>query len=114
VIDEAVQSLLDGFVTSVRRVAEVEAIWLHGSLALGDFRPGLSDLDVVAVVSAPPPPDVAELHRRLIEASPLASKLHCSYMVAADLARCDRRTKARWLRLPWASKRRRRPALDRR
>jgi predicted nucleotidyltransferase len=86
VIDEAVQSLLDGFVMSVRQVADVEAIWLHGSLALGDFRPGLSDLDVVAVVSSPPTSEVADLHRRLIDASPLAAKLHCSYMVASDLA----------------------------
>jgi hypothetical protein len=84
--DEAVQFLLDGFVASVREIAAVEAIWLHGSLALGDFRPGLSDLDVVAVVSAPPPPEIADLHRRLIESSPLAAKLHCSYMVATDLA----------------------------
>ena len=54
-IDEAVQRLLDGFVTSVREVAAVEAVWLHGSLALGDFQLGRSDLDVVAVVSSPPP-----------------------------------------------------------
>lgn len=85
-IDEAVQSLLDGFVTSVRRIADVEAIWLHGSLALGDFQLGRSDLDVVAVVSSPPPLAVADLHRQLMAASPLASKLHCSYMLASDLA----------------------------
>jgi hypothetical protein len=35
VIDEAVQSLLDGFVASVCEVAAVEAVWLHGSLGLG-------------------------------------------------------------------------------
>lgn len=85
-IDEAVQSMLDGFVASVRDIAPVEAVWLHGSLALGDFQAGRSDLDVVAVVTAPPPPEVADLHRRLIAAEPLAEKLHCSYMLANQLA----------------------------
>ncbi|MEU4289588.1 nucleotidyltransferase domain-containing protein [Kribbella sp. NPDC026596] len=85
-INEAVQQLLDGFVTSVRQVTAVEAVWLHGSLALGDYQLGRSDLDVVAVVSSPPSPAVAEVHRQLIAASPLAAKLHCSYMVAGQLA----------------------------
>ena len=84
VIDGAVQRLLDGFVTSVREVAAVEAVWLHGSLALGDFQLGRSDLDVIVVTSTPPPDAVADVHRRLIRESPLAAKLHCSYMT--DLA----------------------------
>lgn len=84
--DEAVQRLLDGFVTSVREVAAVEAIWLHGSLALGDYQLGRSDLDVVAVVSTPPPAaEIESVHRRLISTSPLAAKLHCSYMVRDQL-----------------------------
>ena len=86
-IDEAVQHLLDGFVTSARRVAAVEAVWLHGSLALGDYQPGRSDLDLIVVTSAPPPPAVADVHRQLIRESPLAAKLHCSYMTElADLS----------------------------
>ncbi|MEV0801151.1 nucleotidyltransferase domain-containing protein [Kribbella sp. NPDC050281] len=83
--DEAVQQLLDGFVASVRQVAAVEAIWLHGSLALGDYQLGRSDLDVVAVVSTPPPAAIENVHRRLIDTSPLAAKLHCSYMVRDQL-----------------------------
>ncbi|GAA1614136.1 MULTISPECIES: nucleotidyltransferase domain-containing protein [Kribbella] len=86
-IDEAVQPLLDGFVTSVREVAKVRAVWLHGSLALGDYQLGRSDLDVIVVVSEPPPPSVAEMHRQLIRSYPLADKLHCSYMTdLADLS----------------------------
>ena len=85
-IDEAVQPLLDGFVASVREVAAVEAIWLHGSLALGDYQLGRSDLDVVAVVSSPPTPAVAELHQELMRSDPLAAKLHCSYMLRSQLA----------------------------
>jgi hypothetical protein len=86
VIDEAVRRLLDGFVTSLRQIAAVEAVWLHGSLTLGDFQVGRSDLDVVAVVSSPPPAAIADLHRRLIATSPLAGKLDCSYLVASELA----------------------------
>lgn len=79
-IDEAVQPVLDGFVTSVREVAAVEAAWLHGSLALGDYQLGRSDLDVIVVTTSPPPPAVADVHRQLIRDFPLATKLHCSYM----------------------------------
>ncbi|WP_427894577.1 nucleotidyltransferase domain-containing protein [Kribbella sp. GL6] len=86
-IDEAVQPLLDGFVTSVREVADVKAVWLHGSLALGDYQLGRSDLDVIVVVSEPPPDSVAEMHRELMRSDPLATKLHCSYMTdLADLS----------------------------
>ncbi|WP_350277046.1 hypothetical protein [Kribbella sp. HUAS MG21] len=85
-IDEAVQSLLGGFVTSVRSVAAVEAVWLHGSLALGDYQLGRSDLDVIAVVSSPAPAAVADVHRELISKDPLADKLHCSYMLTSQLA----------------------------
>lgn len=86
-IDEAVQPVLDGFVSSVRKVAAVEAIWLHGSLALGDYQLGRSDLDVIVVTSSPPPPAVADVHRQLIRDFPLAAKLHCSYMTElADLS----------------------------
>jgi hypothetical protein len=38
------------------------------------------------VVSSAPPAEVSDVHRRLIAASPLAEKLHCSYMVASQLA----------------------------
>ncbi|MGW6277915.1 nucleotidyltransferase domain-containing protein [Kribbella sp. NPDC055071] len=79
-IDEAVQQLLDGFVVAVGKVAAVEAVWLHGSLALGDYQLGRSDLDVIVVTSSPPPPAVADVHRQLIRDFPLAAKLHCSYM----------------------------------
>jgi hypothetical protein len=87
VIDEAVQPVLDGFVSSIRKVAAVEAVWLHGSLALGDYQLGRSDLDVIVVTSSPPPPAVADVHRQLIRDFPLAAKLHCSYMTElADLS----------------------------
>jgi hypothetical protein len=85
--DEAVQQLLDGFVVSIRSVLPVRALWVHGSLALGDFQQGRSDFDLVAVLEAPvsDPGPLTEIHRRLIRASPLTEKLHCTYVPVADL-----------------------------
>ncbi|MGW4561510.1 nucleotidyltransferase domain-containing protein [Streptomyces sp. NPDC004561] len=59
------------------------AVWAHGSLAGGDYREGVSDLDLIAVL--PGPVDLrtvrrtVTLHRRL-RTAPLAAKLHCSYL----------------------------------
>ncbi|WP_432949497.1 nucleotidyltransferase domain-containing protein [Kribbella sp. CA-253562] len=77
--DEAVQSLLDGFVASARAMLPVEAIWVHGSLALGDFVPSRSDLDLVCVTSGPADPAaIKRIHRSLD--SPLGRRLHCTYL----------------------------------
>jgi hypothetical protein len=84
---EAVQPLLGGFVTSIRSVLPVRAVWAHGSLALGDFVLGRSDFDLIAVVESPvvdPAPLIA-VHQDLIKASPLAAKLHCTYVPVGDL-----------------------------
>ncbi|MET9385605.1 nucleotidyltransferase [Streptomyces sp. NPDC002928] len=62
-------------------------VWAHGSLAGGDYQPGRSDLDLIAVVERRSPPaeeaQLVEAHENLAATHPLASKLHCSY-VAAD------------------------------
>lgn len=86
--DEAVQTLLDGFVDSVTSAVPVVAVWVHGSLALGDFVPGRSDLDLVCVTDGPltDPEPVQRLHRHLIRTSPLGEKLHCTYVPADSLA----------------------------
>ncbi|MGJ5762533.1 nucleotidyltransferase domain-containing protein [Streptomyces galbus] len=82
--------VLERFVAEVRQVVPTVAVWAHGSLALGDFRPGRSDLDLIAVVEAPldggDRDRLAHLHRKLLEDEPAAAGLHCSYMVRADLA----------------------------
>jgi hypothetical protein len=86
--NEAVQHLLDGFVTSVVDLLPVQAVWLHGSLALGDYQPGRSDLDLIVVLRGPiiDPEPVRSMHRSLERAHPLADKLHCSYLQADQLA----------------------------
>jgi hypothetical protein len=91
--DEAVQSLLGGFVASIRSLLQVRAVWLHGSLALGDYQAGRSDLDLIAVLDAPisDAEPVRALHQSLEKAHPLADKLHCSYMLVEQLAEASLR-----------------------
>ncbi|GAA1512725.1 nucleotidyltransferase domain-containing protein [Kribbella lupini] len=82
--DEAVQRLLDGFVASTSSLP-AQAIWVHGSLALGDFVPSRSDLDLVCVVAGDPDPAaIKAIHRPLT--SPLGRRLHCTYIPVDSLA----------------------------
>ncbi|MFI1091772.1 nucleotidyltransferase [Streptomyces sp. NPDC020917] len=90
---DEVQPLLDRFLDGVRDTVPLDALWAHGSLALGDFQPGRSDLDMIAVLGSDA--DTAQqqrltdLHRELAAADPQAEKLHCSYMVRGELADAD-------------------------
>jgi hypothetical protein len=89
-----VKPLLARFTASAADVIPLVALWAHGSLALGDFQPGRSDLDLVALVAA----DITDaqggelqrMHEALIRDEELADKLHCSYMVRDQLANPDR------------------------
>jgi hypothetical protein len=44
--------LLGRFAADAGDVVPLIALWAHGSLALGDFVPGRSDLDLVALIGA--------------------------------------------------------------
>ncbi|MFR9799810.1 nucleotidyltransferase domain-containing protein [Streptomyces sp. MS06] len=81
--------LLKRFVSAVRQAVPTVAVWAHGSLALGDFRPGRSDLDLIAVVENPLDAGdrdrLVDMHRRLLAEEPSAAALHCSYVVGAAL-----------------------------
>ncbi len=77
----------------VRLGAGAIALYGAGSLAVGDYRPGVSDLDLVAVVSEPLSDGqqglLAKAHRRLMAEHAVAAKLHCAYVPVgrvADLA----------------------------
>jgi Nucleotidyltransferase domain len=87
--DEATSRLLDRFIRTVRPVVPVVAVWAHGSLAGGDYQPGRSDLDLIAVLDRPctelEEQRLGEAHGRLGRAVPLASKLHCSYPAVTEL-----------------------------
>jgi hypothetical protein len=92
---DEVRELLDRFAAEISLVVPLVALWAHGSLALGDFQPGRSDLDLVALVSATisdkQRQELKRAHEGLIKQVPLADKLHCSYVVRSELADAGRR-----------------------
>jgi hypothetical protein len=82
--------LVRSFAEQVRPVADVTAFWVAGSLASGDFRPGVSDLDLVALVASPldggQRSAVADLHKTRVRLDARATKLHCDYLPATEAA----------------------------
>lgn len=87
---EQVRPLLGRFVADIGRVVPLVAVWAHGSLALGDYQPGRSDLDLVAVVgerlTGAHQSGLQRVHQALIVDMPLAGSLHCAYPAHAELA----------------------------
>lgn len=76
--------LVATFGDAVGAVVDVTALYVGGSLAAGDYHPGVSDLDLVALVDVPLDDarraQAQALHERLIRAEPLGPKLHCAYL----------------------------------
>ncbi len=103
-----VGDLLRRFAAGAGACAPVQALWLHGSLALGGFVDGRSDIDLVALTARPlsraEERELISLHRRLVAADPRAAALHCAYLDAGSLAPSDLAHPAwahrRWLRRP--------------
>jgi hypothetical protein len=98
--DGATSWLLGRFVSAIQPVVPLVSVWAHGSLAGGDYQPGRSDLDLIAILSRPctaaEEQRLGEVHESLGSASALASRLHCSYCVAGELDDATR------LHLTWA------------
>ena len=98
--DEATSWLLGRFVSAIQPAVPLVSAWAHGSLAGGDYQPGRSDLDLIAILSRPctaaEEQRLGEVHESLGSASVLASRLHCSYCVAGELDDATR------LHLTWA------------
>jgi hypothetical protein len=66
-------------------------LWVAGSLASGDYVPGTSDLDLVALVDlVPPSSDLVDLHRELDGRHP-DSDLGCAYVSVERLTSPDAR-----------------------
>jgi hypothetical protein len=84
------RGLLDRFAHDAGRVLPLIALWAHGSLASGDFVPGRSDLDLVALIGAPVTTaqrhGLQRVHESLIGDEPLAAGLHCAYVVSGEQA----------------------------
>jgi hypothetical protein len=89
-VGDDVSGLLGRFAADAAGVLPLTALWAHGSLALGDFVPGRSDLDLVALVTAPVTAgqrlDLRRIHERLISDEPLGAGLHCAYVVDGEQA----------------------------
>lgn len=87
---DEVKPLLDRFMADAGRALPLAALWAHGSLALGDFQPGRSDLDLVALTEATPTraqqQELRRVHEALHSQVPLAEKLHCAYVSRAEAA----------------------------
>jgi hypothetical protein len=87
--DETTTRLLGRFVSAVQPVVPLVSVWAHGSLAAGDYQPGRSDLDLIAILSRPctaaEEQRLGEVHESLGHAFALASGLHCSYCAAGEL-----------------------------
>lgn len=83
---------MEARLTPVPVVAELAArlpewtvgLYVGGSVASGDYRPGVSDVDAVALVDRRPAPaerrGVVAMHRRLVRDCPTAAALHCVYL----------------------------------
>lgn len=86
--------LLERFTADAAGVVPLVALWAHGSLALGDYQPGRSDLDLVALVGEhigdAQRARLQRTHEALIRDEDLADKLHCSYVVSSELADATR------------------------
>ena len=89
-VSDDVTRLLGRFAADIRGALPLVALWAHGSLAFGDFVPGRSDLDLVALTGAPVTgaqrTELHGLHETLIADEPLAAGLHCAYVVSGEQA----------------------------
>ncbi len=74
----------------VRPLAGVVGFYAGGSLATGDYHPGVSDLDLIAVIDLSLTPGqesaLTAEHRALMAARPAAAKLHCFYVPLPEIA----------------------------
>lgn len=75
----------------------VAGLYVGGSLATGDYRPGVSDIDGVAMLATAPKPatraELAAIHGRLAQEFEGAGALHCAYVSADRIADV---TRAHW------------------
>jgi hypothetical protein len=82
--------LLDRFAAEAGGAVPLTALWAHGSLALGDYQPGRSDLDLIALIETTPAPaqrdDLQRVHQALHDQVPLGRQLHCTYVARGEWA----------------------------
>jgi hypothetical protein len=78
------------FAQAVRPLVDMVALYAGGSLASGDYRPGVSDVDLVAVIAAPlgsrQRRELRRFHEMFERDHPSAAWLHCIYVPRDGLA----------------------------
>ena len=74
VIPAELAAYLDALVRTLRESAPIEAVYLHGSAALGAYEHGRSDVDVVAVTGRSLSLDERRTLARAIEAIPVPAR----------------------------------------
>lgn len=81
--------VVEEFGSQLAALGWVSDLLVAGSLAMGDYTPGISDLDLVALVTGPVDParqtTLTTVHNRLDETSGSELKLGCVYVDAATL-----------------------------
>jgi hypothetical protein len=85
-----IDPVVSPFAEAVREVALVTGFYAGGSIGSGDYHPGISDLDLVAVLSQP----LTRTRRtrlKAVHATFDVPKLHCAYVPATDIADPDRK-----------------------
>ncbi|MFF5288269.1 nucleotidyltransferase domain-containing protein [Paractinoplanes globisporus] len=78
------------FAAAIREVAGVTAFYAGGSIGSGDYRPGISDLDLVAVIGGPLTRSNRDRLRTLHRTLGVA-KLHCAYVPSNDISDISRK-----------------------
>jgi Nucleotidyltransferase domain len=77
------------FAKAVRPVVDAVGLYAGGSLASGDYHPGVSDLDLVAVIRAPldarKQHELRQLHETIQQEHPPAARLHCVYVPRGEV-----------------------------
>ncbi|MEU4695169.1 nucleotidyltransferase domain-containing protein [Actinoplanes sp. NPDC023714] len=89
----AVPEAVDVLAGELAELGWVSDLLVAGSLATGDYRPFVSDLDLVAITEGPVPAErretLAALHRKLDDGAAKGLKLGCVYVDENRLADAD-------------------------
>jgi len=89
-LPEPAGALVRACAEAVRPLAGVVGFYAGGSLATGDYHPGISDLDLVALVEQPltssQQAELTGVHLDLMRSRPEAAKLHCFYVPVPNVA----------------------------
>lgn len=89
ILDETVRAVIAELSAGLRSIVRPLGLYAGGSLASGAYIPGISDLDLVAVLHTRPDRQqyqaLVALHRRLRRCHASADKLHCLYVAIDEI-----------------------------